>query len=222
MREMKQKEFKSILFRLATWKAERHLTLEGQVKGLLPNLLEELTELNRAQSVEEEIDALCDMVVFVLNALPHTELVNGSKIDDLDLDGRNIPHLVLDGSRPFPDPLKLPRMILTALEQNSEPFYINLVEVLLRQIDAKGYDPYLCMCETLKEIESRLGRWDDCLHKFIKSEGYYTREEVKQAYSFDTIKEYSDRFEIFQSLDDTAPYVVVKWYKAQYENCRYK
>ena len=52
---------------LKAWRDERGL--QNKVGNIEANLCEELTEYLRATTVEEEIDALCDMMVFAINAI---------------------------------------------------------------------------------------------------------------------------------------------------------
>ena len=52
---------------LNIWREERGL--QRTVGNIAGNISEELTELLRATTVEEEIDALCDMIVFAINAI---------------------------------------------------------------------------------------------------------------------------------------------------------
>lgn len=52
---------------LKQWREERGL--ENTVGDIVSNLLEELTELSRAYNQDEAIDALCDIIVFSVNAI---------------------------------------------------------------------------------------------------------------------------------------------------------
>ena len=52
---------------LSVWREERGL--QKQIGNVAGNICEELTEYLRATTVEDEIDALCDMVVFAINAI---------------------------------------------------------------------------------------------------------------------------------------------------------
>ena len=52
---------------LAQWRSERGL--QKQIGNVAGNICEELTEYLRATTVEDEINALCDMVVFAINAI---------------------------------------------------------------------------------------------------------------------------------------------------------
>ncbi len=53
--------------RLEEWRRERGL--QKQIGNVAGNICEELTEYLRATTVEDEIDALCDMIVFAVNAI---------------------------------------------------------------------------------------------------------------------------------------------------------
>ena len=55
-----------IVLQLEKWCNERHLDKETQRKGLVANLLEELSEFYRAKDEYEQVDALCDMIVFCI------------------------------------------------------------------------------------------------------------------------------------------------------------
>ena len=52
---------------LKEWREERGL--QNTVGNIEANICEELTELMRATTTEEKIDALCDMIVFSVNAI---------------------------------------------------------------------------------------------------------------------------------------------------------
>ena len=52
---------------LKQWREERGL--QNTVGNIAGNLCEELTELLRAENIDDEINALCDMVVFCVNAM---------------------------------------------------------------------------------------------------------------------------------------------------------
>ena len=52
---------------LAQWREERGL--QKQINNITNNIYKKLTKYLRASTVEDEIDALCDMVVFAINAI---------------------------------------------------------------------------------------------------------------------------------------------------------
>ena len=62
------KPMKKIKEKLKQYREERNLRQKDQYDGLLANLLEEATEYERATLVEDKVDALCDMAVFMINA----------------------------------------------------------------------------------------------------------------------------------------------------------
>ncbi len=53
--------------KLEIWRQERGL--QNKAGNYAGNLAEELTELLRAETIEDEIDAMADMIVFSINAI---------------------------------------------------------------------------------------------------------------------------------------------------------
>lgn len=215
-------QFKDIFKRLRAYKMERNLTSDMQKEGLLGNLLEELTEYTRANTEEEKIDALCDIVVFTANVMNDTE-------KDTDLELAKFPILVLDENRKLPKPLKLVKLAVETLKENKEAFYMNLIENCMKDMYSLGYDPYKCMIETIKEIFSRKGCWDDKIKKFVKYQGFYTKEDIIKKYLEEDknlkeediqINDYD--FETWGVNVDAYPHIhkYPKWYKAEYKNCK--
>lgn len=147
---MTTQEFKDLETRLSIWRADRHIDIEKQKKGLLSNLLEELTELSRARNVNEEIDAYCDMVVFLMNS---TYDIKGTYNHTYDFS------------------------LLSLIEIMITPRYTVGFKIgcLFNSIKLLGYNPYKCMLETMKEISSRTGHYDETIQKFIKD----TSDEAK-------------------------------------------
>lgn len=148
---MTQLEFKDIQTRLSVWKAERHLTTNQQRDGLVSNLLEELTEYSRANSVEEQVDSHCDMLVFIINAFDdiknYEKTMNAEEYEE----SKSAQWLTID--------------LLNNLTESKVHFCVKL---LCEQIRYFGYNPYKCMLETIKEISSRTGYFDETINKFVK------------------------------------------------------
>ena len=134
--QAKNEKLNKIANQLAEWRNERKLTTESQQKNLIGNVLEELTELARAQTDEERIDSYCDICVFAINSYDKT--------------------LNCDCWIPL---------------RNANDELENFCEIIVNQIGYKqidrvvglcfynmkllGYDPYLCMEQTIQEISSR-------------------------------------------------------------------
>lgn len=144
-------------------------------------------------------------------------------------------------------------------DEHSEWFYNNLINPikyakpytlgLLYEIRQKGYDPYLCLLETIKELRTRTGAWNEAEGKWCKDLGAYTlNEAIEKAdncfkdipafISLKLLKEDED-FWLFgewdvddvsffddKTLDESYECLdgervkVKKWYKADYENCK--
>lgn len=59
---------------LKRWREERDVTIDSQKLGLVSNLLEEITEVSRAQDLDGVVDGLLDYSVFLANALEGIDL----------------------------------------------------------------------------------------------------------------------------------------------------
>lgn len=145
---------------LKQWREERHLTVESQRDGLMGNLCEEMTEYYRATNNDEKIDALCDMYVFCMNSM-NTSI-------------RDIPYDTFTelGFYRFSNVFEC----MPLLERTLKSSYGNGVDFVSREIlklldeemRVLHYNPYKCMLETIQEISSRTGHYDENIHKFIK------------------------------------------------------
>lgn len=141
---MTEIELRDLETRLAVWRAERHLTTAGQKEGLLANILEELTEFVRAKDDNERVDSICDIIVFLINSKNSPVKIQESKIDGI-----------------------ITAQIFVELVFNNmyDDRTISLCSCMLEQL---GYDSYKCMLETIKEISSRIGHFDETIGKFVK------------------------------------------------------
>ncbi|MBX1020825.1 hypothetical protein I9086_00080 [Campylobacter jejuni] len=156
---MTQREFNLIKERLTDWRNERGLTYENQQAGFLGNVYEELSEYFRAKNDLEKIDALCDIVIFCFNSFD-LEFKEMGKIYDCDATKISIVDITDDLTyttakfmrKDFKDFNNIYRLVF-----NCEHLCKNL-----------GFDFYKCMLQTIKEIESRTGYYDENLNKFIK------------------------------------------------------
>lgn len=187
---------------LTKWREERHLTTNMQLLGYIPNMLEELTELYRAKDDYERVDALCDMLVFTFNTYPNISYTKPV----LNKINAPIEEQILDAINSYARDKSMP---------------IWLFGICVDGIIELGYDPYLAMQETIKEISSRTGYYDDTAKKFIKSKGAYSYEEarklIKTSYVVDT--EETNTTWNFR-LPDEQSVEIVKWYKADYSKAK--
>lgn len=77
----------AIVKSLWEWHETRHLTVEDQRAGLFGNVMEELTELVRARTDDERVDALCDICIFAINSCNNKVIYRRSPSYDVRLDG---------------------------------------------------------------------------------------------------------------------------------------
>lgn len=212
---MNQINYQPIQLALRKWLEERHLSISSQKENLLGNVMEELTEMVRANSDEELLDSLCDIMVFTSNASNH-------KITTLYLDS-------------------LPSVYLSQAMTSKEEFIIDIVDnimfdttdnillMCIKNIIDLGYDPIACMNETIKEISSRKGQWNEHVGKFVKANGIYN-DKVSLAKFEATYRAMNPNDNVyFDYYDDRLDVILdygkeietyILWYKANYSKCK--
>ena len=169
---------------LDEWRAERKITAKSQKAGYLVNVMEEFGELSQAlrgleiesvrKTAEHEIiDALCDISVFTVNA--GTDIPCGLKRTEIE----------------FKKSSFNADYILKQLVENCAEFsYFDWVEPLTFNIilincaylcEHYGYNFELAMLETIKEISSRTGSYDEKAKKWVKDTSLEAKAKWYQA-----------------------------------------
>lgn len=170
---------------LDKWRAERKITAESQKTGYLVNVMEELGELatalreyerfskpsypypkNKKYAEHGIIDALCDICVFTINA--GADIPCENKPTRLELE----PCLSLD-------------ILLREIADHQRRFNSITLYYVLRVCASLchqyGFDFQIAMLETIKEISSRTGTYDEVSKKWIKDESDEARAKWYQA-----------------------------------------
>ena len=175
---------------LAEWRAERDITAESQKDGYLVNIMEELSELfaalrlfEKSKSVNDShelkcaehfiIDALCDISVFTINA------------------GADIPCRLKD-SAIYASQISFSVTNLCNLIDNCVEFasdhdykdgvYHNSILVnCVKLCEYYGFDFQIAMDETIKEISSRTGAYDEKAKECVKDESDEARAKWYKA-----------------------------------------
>lgn len=99
-------------------------------------------------------------------------------------------------------------------------------ERVINRIDSLGYEPYSCLCEKLKELETRTGKWNEEEGKWCKNLGAYTREEAEKiAQEYDkqnerVFVEECERFWVWELPLSNNSLKIDKWYKADFSKCK--
>lgn len=179
--------------KLKAWKEQNEISLEMSQKGVIANLLEELTEHRRASTSNDEIamcDAKCDLIVFAMNAM------NALPLFDLKQNGAIYGCIDLRNLQPFEASIALHIYYLLKMEQD-KVFYKKSITTELCSIIARcinelhhtGFDVMKAMDETVKQISSRSGKMN---------------------------------YEIGKWQKDKSPEAQAREYKADYESCRIK
>ena len=167
---------------LAEWRAERGITAESQKAGYLVNIMEELGELASALrdyeklskadlacydtvkkvAEHEIIDALCDISVFTINA--GTDVNCNEKIEVINTTqttrcNSSLSFLLSEcGNFDYYGKLSS---------------YVCFNQILLscaKLCEQYGFNFEIAMLETIKEISSRTGAYDENAKKWVKDE----------------------------------------------------
>ena len=156
---------------LAEWRAERGITAESQKAGYLRNIMEELGELSQAlrgleiesvrKTAEHEIiDALCDIAIFTINA--------GADIRD------EYKPLSIDTANTFSD---FNCLLLYTSTFDFKKILLNCAVLC----EHYGFNFEIAMLETIKEISSRTGSYDEKAKKWVKDSSDQARAKWYQA-----------------------------------------
>lgn len=154
------REIKVIRKALKQWRKERYLTISNQLPGLINNLREELNELKEAKNDYEKVDAYCDMAVFALNVIEDNYDVIVEVVKQPQWYLNNIEALEITITMLSEDLKKYPDLINELL--------VNFVGYLFSNIYNLDFDWFKAMQETIKEINSRVGKYDESKKKWIK------------------------------------------------------
>ena len=166
---------------LDEWRAERKITTESQKEGYIINIMEELGELASAlrdyerfsvtgqdtakkQKAEHEIiDALCDISVFTINA--GADIPCENKISVIE---KNI----FQTYRTYETLLNVCGGYSVGFNAYAFNGVLRTCAVLCYKL---GFDFQIAMDETIKEISSRIGAYDEKAKKWVKD----TSDEAK-------------------------------------------
>lgn len=170
-----------IYSQLKAWRHERGITAESQKEGYLVNIMEELGELatalreyerfskpsypypkNKKYAEHEIIDALCDIAIFTINA--------GADIIPDEIDTRNN------------QSLSFLLAWINYFESSNFVKHANDVLMCCASVcEQYGFDFQIAMDETIKEISSRTGTYDEVSKKWVKDESDKARAKWYQA-----------------------------------------
>lgn len=197
---MTKEQFQDIEARLQKWREARGLSVEDQKKNFKVNYAKELIEYFEAERDGDEygmIDALCDMCIVAINA--GYGILEPTKLSKYNSD--------------------------SDLVCVFAPGMYGDIDFLLANLYNRGYDPYKCLLETIKELESRSGAWNEKEGKWCKDIGAYTLNELNRDL-VDNI--YGEDHEYWYFTPRLGKELgrevgkVKKWYKADYSKCKLK
>ena len=182
-----------IYAKLEAWRAERKITAKSQKAGYLVNVMEEFGELAAAlrdyekssvtkQDVAKKqkaeygiIDALCDIAIFTINAGADSNY----KPQTIDTNERD--EIVTQCAN-----YSLKNLLTDCGAFNIYSCYCggDLLDILTdcaKLCEHYGYNFEIAMLETIKEISSRTGSYDEKAKKWIKDESDEARAKWYKA-----------------------------------------
>ena len=177
---------------LEAWRAERKITAESQKEGFLINIMEEFGELadalrdyerfskpsypypkNKKYAEHGIIDALCDIAVLTINAGVHIPC--------------ELKHTKIELKK---SSLNADYILKQLVEKCAEFSYFEWVEEKCFNIilvncaylcEHYGFNFEIAMLETIKEISSRTGSYDEKAKKWVKDSSDEARTKWYQA-----------------------------------------
>ena len=177
---------------LDEWRAERGITAESQKAGYLVNVMEELGELasalreyerfskpsypyqkNKKYAEHEIIDALCDISVFTINAgadIPCEFKRTEIEWKKSSLDADYILKQMIEKCAEF-----------SHFEWVDIPSFNIILANCAYLCEHYGFDFQIAMDETIKEISSRTGAYDENAKKWVKDESDEARAKWHKA-----------------------------------------
>ena len=176
---------------LDEWRAERGITAESQKAGYLVNVMEEFGELatalreyerfskpsypypkNKKYAEHEIIDAICDIAIFTINAGADIGEVKRTEIElkKSSLDADYILKQMVE---------KCAR--LSYFEWDEASAFNIILGNCAYLCEHYGFDFQTAMDETIKEISSRTGSYDEVSKKWVKDESDEAKAKWYQA-----------------------------------------
>lgn len=184
---------------LKLWREARDITISSQKPGLVGNLLEETTELARAKSTNDVVDAMLDYFVYAANAIEGINLnqeLLANELEDVNKKKHKFKELEPEAFEVFKkyfvnqllEGIKAASFLTMPRIEDADNKHKEIVEVyteylnkLFRIVKATiliaGYDFDLAANECLKAIHSRKGKWSNDLRKFVKDPNQTDRYE---------------------------------------------
>ena len=179
-----------IYAQLKAWRHERGITAESQKEGYIVNVMEELGELatalreyerfskpsypypkNKKYAEHGIIDAICDISVFTINA--GADVDDNTKAKVIDITKTTI----LNSS--FSSLLSYCGDYAGYVKAFS--CFNDILLVCAKLCENYGFDFQIAMLETIKEISSRTGSYDEVSKKWVKDESDEAKAKWYQA-----------------------------------------
>ncbi|MDD7600267.1 MAG: hypothetical protein SPJ69_00385 [Campylobacter sp.] len=180
-----------IYAQLEAWRSERKITAQSQKAGYLVNIMEELGELAAAlrdyeessvtkqdatkkQIAEHEIiDALCDIAIFTINA--GADISSSVKRTEIEWEKSSL-------NADYILKQMVEKCAFFSYFDWGEASAFNIILVNCAYLcEYYGFNFEIAMLETIKEISSRTGSYDEKAKKWVKDSSDEARKKWYQA-----------------------------------------
>lgn len=187
-------DLNQIYAKLEAWRAERGITAESQRQGYLRNIMEELGELaaglrdyaswskccdlrfcqiHKEMAEREIVDALCDIAIFTINAGAHIPCeLKRTEIEfkKFSFDADYILKQMVEKCAEF-----------SYFDWGEEKCFNIILANCAYLCEHYGFNFEIAMLETIKEISSRTGSYDEKAKKWVKDSSDEARKKWYKA-----------------------------------------
>lgn len=213
---------RQVKYKFSGLEYDREVAIEKQFAGLNKNLVNELDEYFTKGVLRndeyEKVDAILDMLIYTLNAVSEWDKIELMSNDEMNYTSAIEPTAILSKV-----------MINSYTSEIVKTEFTNGVMYFVHWLVDKGYNPYGCILECLKEVTSRKAVWSDQEAKFKKLPGYYNKNEYGMfiVTNFPNIGDVEtiEKDGFYITIDKKDKFVLakgVKWYKADYSKYKIK
>ena len=224
-------QYDDLVKKMELWRADRKLSKREQVKNFKINYTKEFLEYLEAEKEGNEyemIDAICDMCIVCINA--------GAVFSDCSYEASFKIPCYQKMYKPTDDDFQilytdLLRPLYDYATSGGRTRRIDIYPLFL-QLNVRGYNPYLCLCQTINELNSRTGKWNKKEGKWIKEKGAYTEEEAIKIARERILKNpkelgnptpsYNSKTKQWYWFFESEDIYIKLWRKADYSKCKIK
>ena len=152
---MTNNEFNDIDCKLEQWRNIRRITKEEKREELIHILLEKTITFSRTKNVYERVDAICEIIIFLLNSY------------DINYKEKDYKKAIYTNRKVSIITLLSNWLLKHTKKTKTIEASYGFVDCLI-SLSNLGFDSYKCLLEKHKEIFTKSGYYDEFKKEFIK------------------------------------------------------